>query len=362
MEKSTKKIIHFIYNLSRGGAETMLVTVIKQLPEYEHIIFTLFAENNFADELKNHKIISFNLSATWQIPFAVFKYNKLVKKINPCIIHSHLFWPTFLARAGTPKKYPLVTTIHAFIATSVEYKNWYVKWLDKISYQFKKSTIIGVAAGATKEYFSFLNLKPYTAHTLYTFVDINKFNTINIAPTNRSSTFRVIAVGALRLQKNYLFAVKAFEKLKNLNIELDIYGTGDMYDALKKEIEKLEVKVNLKGQVKNIQEVLPQYNLFLMTSTFEGFSLSVLEAMACGVPLLLSNIESFREQCNDTATYFSLTDTNDLTQKLVAFNKKSVEELLQISNKAKQRAVDNFTLPKHIEGLKKIYNQAIMID
>lgn len=353
------KIIHFIFNLGRGGAETMMVRVIKELPEYEHVVVTLFPMNHFGDELQCDKLICLNLKSLFSLPFAVFKFRRLVNKEKPQLVHTHLFWPTVIARLSVPKKIPLITTIHAFVASSVEYKFKRVLYLDKITYRFRKSIIIVVAKGALQEYFSFLNLKPYKAYALYTFVDIDKFNTANTLPKVASPVFRVVSVGALRTQKNYLWTIKAFEKLKEENIELHIYGTGNMEEEIKKQIEKTGVKVVLKGEVKNIEKIIPQYDLYLMSSSFEGFSLSVLEAMAMKMPLLLSDIPSFREQAEDIATYFSLTDENDLPQALINLSKKSPEELLFMGEKGQQRAVENFTLPQHISGLRKIYAEAL---
>lgn len=354
-----KKIIHFIYNLGRGGAETMLVRVIKELPEYEHVVVTLFSENHFGEELKCDKLISLNLKSITSIPFAVFKFKKLAKHEQPDIVHTHLFWPTSIARLCVPKKIPLITTIHAFIATAVEYKKWYIRFIDKCTYRFRKNIIIVVAKGALQEYFSFLKLKPYKAYALYTFVDIGRFNS-NVPVVKQSSeTFRLVSVGALRTQKNYIYLVKAFSLIKDKNIELHIYGTGDLKEMLQKSIDETGAKIILKGEVNNIQEIIPQYDLYVMSSTFEGFSLSVLEAMAMGMPLLLSDIASFREQCENTAEYFSLSDVNDFNSQLLQLSQKSSEELVAMGQKAKQRAVVNFTLPQHIEGLRKIYADAL---
>jgi L-malate glycosyltransferase len=356
-----KKLLHFIFNLARGGAETMMVRVIKELPEYEHVVVTLFPLDHFETELQCDKVICLNMPSLFALPLAVLKFRKVVKNEKPDLIHTHLFWPTVVARVAVPKKYPLITTIHAFIATSVEYKNWHIRFLDKLTYRLRKNIIITVAKGATAEYFSFLKLKPYKAYTLYTFVDVKRFNTNNTAAKQPSAALRVISIGALRKQKNYLWSVKAFAKLKSENIELHIYGVGDMQEELQKTIDETGAHVVLKGEVKNIEAIIPQYDLYLMASSFEGFSLSVLEAMAMGMPLLLSNIPSFKEQCEDTATYFSLTDENDLPEKLLAFSEKNREELAKIGERAKQRAVQQFTLPQHIDGLRKIYTEALLV-
>ncbi|MEI7472768.1 MAG: glycosyltransferase [Chitinophagaceae bacterium] len=357
-----KKIIHFIFNLGRGGAETMMVRVIKELPEYEQVVVTLFPMNHFGAELQCDRLICLNLSSLFSLPFAIFKFRRLIKKEQPDLVHTHLFWPTVIARFAVPKKIPLITTIHAFVASSVEYKFKRIRYLDKLSYRFRKSIIIVVAKGALAEYFSFLHLKPYKAYALYTFVDINRFNTNKPVIKPVSDTFRVVSVGAIRTQKNYEWSIKAFEQLKNENIELHIYGVGPLEQSTRALIEATGAKVVLKGEVRDIENIIPQYDLYLMSSSFEGFSLSVLEAMAMEMPLLLSDIPSFREQCEDTAMYFSLQEEAALPAALLQLSKMPKAALTAMATRAKQRVVENFTLPKHMEGLRKIYAEALVAE
>ena len=349
-----KTILHFIFDLGRGGAETMLVRVLKELPEYNNIVVTLYNQNLFENELECQEYICLKKRSLLLFPLTAIQLRKIIKQHKPDIVHTHLFWPTFIARIATAKNIPLITTIHAFIATSVEYKKWFIRFLDKCSYLIRKSAIIGVAKGATKEYFSFLKIRPYKAYTLYTFVDIDHFSLRTPVVRKENPGFRLISIGALRLQKNHAFLIEAFKLLKNENIELDIYGVGPLQPKLQKAIDESGVKITLKGMVTNINEVLPQYDLCVMSSTFEGFSLGVLETMAMKVPMLLSEIVSFREQCEDTAMYFNLDDVNDFATK-VKMLAADAELRSQLCERAYNRVISNFTLQHHMQQLRTIY-------
>jgi glycosyltransferase involved in cell wall biosynthesis len=353
LEKKT--IIHFIYNLGRGGAETMLVQVLKELKEYRNIVVILFNENHFESELECDKLICLNLKSIFSIPLAVLKFKKIIQREKPGIVHSHLIWPTMIARLATPCKITLITTVHNSVATSIDYNRWYIKILEKITYRIRKSTLIFVDNGSHLDYFTKLKLKPSKSYTLHTFVDINNFKRKDFTK-QPTSTFKLISVGSLGAQKNYLFLVNAFAMLKNDDIELHIYGTGALGTQLQDKINETGANVVLKGQVNNIQEIIPEYDLFVMASLFEGFSLSVLEAMAMRMPLLLSNIPSFKEQCENCAFYFDLNDENDFIQKL----KYLMEHQQILRPKAEQgyeRVINNFTLEHHMKGLRKIYSK-----
>jgi glycosyltransferase involved in cell wall biosynthesis len=274
-------------------------------------------------------------------------------------VHSHLFWPTLLARMATPKNIPLITTIHAFIASSVEYKKWYIRFLDRVTYKLHKNIIITVAKGALTEYFSFLKLKPYKVYALHTFVDIKIFNDAAISGEKEGgAVFKLITVGALRKQKNHKFLLEVFKLLDNNKFQLDIYGEGPLRNPLETTISEHKLNVNLKGEVRNIEKIINQYHLFVMSSTFEGFSLSVLEAMAMRMPLLVSDIESFREQCENTAVYFNLDDIKDFKTRLEMLA-SDADLLNNLGQAAHERAVNNFTLEQHMEGLRKIYAEVL---
>ncbi len=354
-----KTILHIINNLGRGGAETMLVTVVKELSDYNNIIVTLFPKNHFKDELVCDKYYCLSLKSILQLPFAASRLKKIIKENNVDIVHSHLYWPTILARIGTPKNIPLITTIHAFIATSVEYKIRYIKFFDRLTYKLRKSIIVTVARGALDEYFSFLKIRSYKSYALHTFVDVKIFKNNNIIPKKQNENiFKLITVGALRKQKNHKYLLEAFKLLDNKKFQLDIYGEGPLQKELEKFIKNNNLNINLMGEVKNIQNIISQYDLFVMSSTFEGFSLSVLEAMAMKLPLLLSDIKSFREQGENTAHYFNLGNVNSFVEKLQTIQADTLN-VNALSSSAYERVINNFTLEHHMQGLRKIYSEAL---
>lgn len=356
---SKKTILHIIDYLGRGGAEVMLVKVIKELTEYNNIVVTLNPQNHFGDEFYCDAYYCLNMGSFAKFPLAVLKLKQLIKKNKIDIVHSHLFSATLVARLATPRNIPLITTIHTNVTASNDYKKWYLKVLEGISYRFRKSIIVGVSKVVLDQYFAFLHHKPYKKYLLHTFVDTHQFENITVpVPGEKKNIFRLVTIGALRYPKNQQYLIRAFELLKNENFELHIYGTGVLQKELEESIRVSGVNVVLKGEVKNAAGLLSQYDLYVMPSEFEGFSLSVLEAMAMQIPLLLSDIPSFREQCEETAVYFDLDNTEDFVQKI----KNMVQDKSQLNKMslaAKERVMNNFTLEHHMKGLRKIYSETL---
>jgi glycosyltransferase involved in cell wall biosynthesis len=351
-----KTILHFIYRLGRGGAEIMLVRVVQELPEYNNIIVEMYGDNAFGKELQCDKYISMNLKSNFSLPLAILKLRRIIIENKVDIVHTHLFWPTAIARIATPIKIPLITTIHTSVSAALDYKLWRIRVIDRITYRLRKSIIIGVSNTALKDYFTFLNLKPFRSYLLNTFVDVNRFNVESLKKIHPAGKFLIVSVGALRAGKNYEYLIKAFEHLNFTNVELHIYGTGPLEKQLQQMIGKSNVPVILKGEVTNINELLPLYDLYVSASAFEGFSLAILEAMAMKLPLLLSDIPSFKEQCENTAIYFNLESNKDFSNKLTTFMNDAVMRN-DISEKGYQRVLKYFTLPDHVAELQRIYNE-----
>ena len=355
-----KTILHIIDNMGRGGAEVMLVKVLKELKEYTNIVVTLNPQNHFGEELTCDAYHCLNMGSFSRFPLAVLRLKKFILQHKIDIVHSHLFTATLVARFATPKNIPLITTIHTNVSASAEYKKWYLRMLEKISYSKHKSTIVGVSTGVMEQYFKFFGHQPYKKYLLYTFVDIREAgNPSASVPVNTGrGMFRLVTIGALRYPKNQQYLIRAFEKLKDEPFELHIYGSGGMQKELEQMIRDTGAHVILEGEVKNASRLLPQYDLYVMPSEFEGFSLSMLEAMAMQVPMLVSDIPSFREQCADTAVFFDLGDINNFIVKLKQLAEdKDLRDRLAMA--AKQRVLNNFTLEHHMQGLRKIYSDTL---
>ncbi len=123
----------------------------------------------------------------------------------------------------------------------------------------------------------------------------------------------ILYVGSEQNRKNFFTLVNAFEKLQNRHPDLYLLKIGK--DQAKDNRLKLNVKLNTSKRLKDkfmlVEEcsdddLVNYYNLaqlVVFPSLYEGFGIPLVEAMACGIPIVASNIETTREICGDSIIY-----------------------------------------------------------
>lgn len=139
-----------------------------------------------------------------------------------------------------------------------------------------------------------------------------------------SLTNYILYVGGMEPRKNLVCLLKAFKQLpKDLgnSFRLVIAGRPDQFFAeLQREVERqgLSGKVSFTGFITGERLVL-LYNgasVLVLPSLYEGFGFPLLEAMACGTPVICARSASVPEIAEDAALYFDPKDANELTDAL----------------------------------------------
>lgn len=107
---------------------------------------------------------------------------------------------------------------------------------------------------------------------------------------------KVVAMGRLTPQKGFDLLLKAFSLIntKFLDWQLIILGEGEERKQLEQLIQKLEIdeQVIMPGLIDNPFPILKQCDLFILSSRYEGFGNVIIEAMACGLPVISTNCPS----------------------------------------------------------------------
>ena len=133
---------------------------------------------------------------------------------------------------------------------------------------------------------------------------------------------RIICVGRLTRQKRFDRLVNAFSLIapKFPNWYVDIFGKGEEEQNLLQQINDLgmEGRVQILPPTSNIYSEYQRSQFFVMSSDFEGFGLVIVEAMACGIPVIATNCPFGPSEIIEDGVngLLSKMDTNDLAEKM----------------------------------------------
>ena len=174
----------------------------------------------------------------------------------------------------------------------------------------------------------------------------------------------IFSVGTVQPRKNYVRLVDALKRIRaqGLDVQLVIAGgqgwlEGPLYKAL--EDEGISVYVRLIGFVD--EDDLPGlYSCALCVafpSLYEGFGFPVLEGMACGVPVMTSNISSLPEVAGDAALMVNPYDTEEISETLVKVITDTTLRSTMIA--AGYEQVKQFTWESSAKQLLQIYDDVL---
>ena len=355
-----KTILYVIDSLERGGAEVMLVSTLKEIHRcYNIIIVTLLPENVFTkEELIYDKIFCLNMRKKRNIFSSVKKLKKIIVENNVTIVHSTLYWSVIVSRLACGKKTPHVFSLATVMTTGIYRHKWYSSYtrlLDRLTYK-KNQYLISPTREVLKDFDNSIGVKG-KAIVLYNFVkeDFFKNEFQYKAPLQK---LKLVAVGNLKDQKNYQLIIDAFKSLKNHAVSIDIYGEGPDRKYLQKQISEFKLPIKLMGLHSKVYEILPAYDAFVMCSLVEGFGISAAEAMAIGLPLLLSDINTLQEISDGHAIFFDPGNPESFTDAVLKIISGEYN-LEKMSENGKKISNEKYTKEKYLKGLFKLYDEIL---
>lgn len=166
-----------------------------------------------------------------------------------------------------------------------------------------------------------------------------------------------ISVAQLIKRKNHIVLIQAIAKLANANFHLFICGDGVQLEELKEEARKLGVEgqVHFLGFQKDIYRLCSSADLFLFASLQEGLPVAVMEAMACGLPIIASNIRGNQDLIDNGKGGYLVAPTNvDGLKKRICAMLEHPEKL----NSMKEynlKKVKNYSIDFVVEQMADIY-------
>lgn len=169
-------------------------------------------------------------------------------------------------------------------------------------------------------------------------------------------------VGSISLRKNILRMLRAYKIFSDKNKKVDFVLVGDLSYGSQEILDEM-LRLNLGSRIKLIgylknDDLISLYSgarALVFPSLYEGFGLPVIEAMACGAPVLTSNVASMPEIAGDAGCFVSPEDISGIAEKLfILAEDENARKILR--EKGLNRA-KFFSWAKASEETLKIYNE-----
>jgi len=364
--KYQNKIVLVIGNLTHGGAERQILRLAEYLTQKKYnieIVSLVHGSKNIKYKIDKRikvKFIQTNVKKEYYLNHSLFPviknlfflslYEKIhflklfdyLKKENPYCIHAFLDFYSIISGfigiiLNTPKV--ILSTRNVAPYNFVFYRS-YFKECYKYLYKFKNISLINNSIEGCRSYNLWLNLKKKKFRLVNNIFDFNQKIKIYPVINRRRDSINIGTVARLDPEKNPIYFLKLARFVVNQNQRYYFYLIGD--GSLKDEVTrfiyryKLSKNIILLKNKNNIYDYLHFFDLFILTSSFEGTPNVVLESQFVGTPVAYKNSGGTAEALIKNYTGYELSKNsicddskiiNNLILKKNFFIKRDIKKI-----------------------------------
>lgn len=364
-----KSLAYLITGLSYGGAEIQLLKLTPHLQRmgWRICVISMTEPSTLVNEFSSLTIPVYSLAMSKSMPDprGLLRLFSLLRKIRPRILHAHLFHSILMARiARLFRRLPtVICTAHNIEAGGA---------MRRLAYRATDSLAdltTNVSQAAVDRFIEQKLISPEKARLVYNGVDTSAFAR-NSFSRNRmrgslglDNQFVWLAVGSLSAQKDYPIMLKAFSDVCRNRDQCLLYivGDGPMRGAIEKKICELSLEhtVKLLGNRSNISEFMSAADGYVMSSAWEGLPMVLLEASACELPIVATDVGGNREIVDHLTTGFLLParDATTLSHHMIRMVDTPVEDRKSMGRLARQHIMDTFSIEAAAATWNDIYEQ-----
>lgn len=331
-----KNIVYIVNSLKNGGPVNVLYTLVKYIDKTKFNVTVVALKMCKEANCRNFSELDCTV-----IIMPKMKWRNLVRtvqmkmtELKPDIIHSHGGMADIINTKiiGSHNSF---STIHCnpdedFVMRKGKFIGWmkataFMHTIKKIEYPISCSETV-----ANK----ILKQRKVKTRYIRNGVDLERLNnTKNFLSRSelniREEDIVLVFCGYLSKGKNVKFIFDVLKEIHRDDIKLLVLGDGPDYEKLS-ERSKEDRRILMMGRIRNPYEYLSVGDYFISASLSEGFPLAVMEGLVCGLPTILSDIESHRElsrSCPSMVSLFDLSKSASLINHLneISFADRSSE-------------------------------------
>ena len=289
-----KNVLHAIDVFESGGAETVFLQLIKNINRAEYNPVVIIPGKGWLyQQLVRLDIEPIIVDMQGSFNLAYLKsLLRIIKEEKIDLIHSHLFGSNiYCSITGWLSQVPVISTFHGVIDVAEDERFLFLK---KRLLRLGSSKIVFVSQFLKDALNQRINAKESLCQVIYNGVDLEQFaepitEDFRQKIGTENKTF-VSMVGNVNHSKGYDILIETAALLRGKGYVFVVAGdtSDECFGSLKRELESqsLEQDVIFLGFQDNIRDLIKSSALYLLTSRDEGFSISTIEAMASGIPVI----------------------------------------------------------------------------
>lgn len=345
------KILHVITSLEVGGAQRLLVDLLPLLATTEKISLLVYkrVDNDFEKTIEQASINILCLEEqNFYNPRIIFRMRKLFKNYD--IVHAHLFPTIYWASlAAFGIKIKLVYTEHSTFNS--RRGKWFLKPIEQLIYS-RYNKIISISQQTQDALISWLGKHDKRFTVVNNGIDTKRFSSRRevVIPNSLIMISRFVA------SKDQETVIKAMQYITP-NASLRFVGDGENRTHCEKIAKELSLtnRIHFLGSRSDIAELIASSYIGIQSSNWEGFGLTAVEIMACGKPVIGTNVDGLKQVISGAGLLFSTGNAKELAEHINALlNNSNYYEL--IANRCKKRA-NMFDIKIMAEKYMRVYKQ-----
>ncbi len=353
------RVLHVINSLAGGGAEKLLADLLPRLRDQGMEVELLLlggARNPLTARLERAGVpIRFSRAGSLYSPLQILAIRAALRSFD--LVHAHLF-PTFLwvalAVLSLPGK-PAVYTEHS--TTNRRRRPGPFKLLDRLAYG-RYARVVCISQGVKQTLSGHLARIEQKAVVIHNGIDLARFSAEPDPRPASASSSLVVCVANLLSGKGQEVLLRAIPLLP-ADAQVALAGRGPLEGRLRELARGLGIleRVRFLGYVEEISSVYRAARICVIPSSWEGFGMAAVEAMASGVPVVASRVPGLAEVVGEAGLLFEAGNPADLAGKISALW-SSPELWARQRGKGIQRARE-FSIDRMAEGHSRLYAAAL---
>lgn len=286
---------------------------------------------------------------------------KIIKQFEPDILHAHYATSYGLVGALTDF-HPFVISCWGSDVMKFPNKNFVAKSI--LKYNFKKADLLCATSYTIQDYINVVVKIPVSVIPFG--INIEEFKPKKVESLFNANDFVLGSIKPLESLYNIDVLINAFAKLipTHDNLKLLIIGEGAELNALKELCQNLGIfeKVIFTGRIpfKEISNYYNMIDVLVNISEYESFGVSVVEAMACGTPVVVTNVGGLKEVVRDDSVGLKVKagdvdDTANAIERLI--NDKALYE--QIAINARKHVIERYNWDDNLKQMINEYSKLL---